>query len=101
MTSFGVRVEDSSKRKFRDRNTVGYRLAHWPIWITVFFLVPGPLIFDLFNSGFDWRMGAWLGIVLLGTGIAGLMGQLPGVEPQPYIFRFHEDKPNPVYRRIC
>jgi hypothetical protein len=101
VTSFGVRVEDSSKRKFRDRNTVAYRLAHWPIWITVFFLAPGPLIFDLFNSGFDWRMGAWLGVVLLGTGIAGLMGQLPGVEPQPYIFRFHEDKPNPLYRRIC
>ncbi len=96
-----VRVEDSSKRKFRDRNTVVYRLAHWPIWITVFFLAPGPLIFDLFNSGFDWRMGAWLAVVLIGTGVAGLFGQLPGVEPQPYIFRFHEDKPNPLYRRIC
>jgi hypothetical protein len=46
-------------------------------------------------------MAAWLGVVLLGTGIAGLFGQLPGVEPKPYILRFTEDKPNPVYRRVC
>jgi hypothetical protein len=26
---------------------------------------------------------------------------LPGVEPAPYILRFDEDKPNPVYRRVC
>ena len=98
---YSIPIEDASKRKFRDRNTVAYRVAHWPIWITVFFLAPGPLVFDLFNSGFDARMGLWLGAVLLGTGIAGLFGQLPGVEPAPYIFRFNEDKPNPLYRRIC
>src|SRR5207244_880449 len=33
--------------------------------------------------------------------IAGLRGRLPGVEPRPYILRFTEDKPNPLYRRIC
>jgi len=44
---------------------------------------------------------AWLAVVLVGTGIAGLFGRLPGVEPQPYILRFDEDKPNPLYRRIC
>jgi hypothetical protein len=43
----------------------------------------------------------WLGVVLLGTGIAGVFGKLPGVEPQPYIIRFTEDRPNPLYRRIC
>jgi len=48
--------------------------------------------------GFDLPWWAW---VLLGTGIAGLFGQLPGVEPRPYILRFTEDKPNPLYRRIC
>ena len=26
---------------------------------------------------------------------------MPGVEPRPYILRFTEDKPNPLYRRIC
>jgi hypothetical protein len=86
---------------FRERNKPHYRLAHWPIWIFVFFIAPGPLTFDLFARGFDARMAAWLGVVLAGTGLAGWFGQLPGVEPKPYILRFTEDKPNPIYRRIC
>jgi hypothetical protein len=86
---------------FRERNKVHYRLSHWPIWIFVFFLAPGPLIFDLFEHGFDKRMILWLSAVLAGTGIAGLRGRLPGVEPKPYILRFTEDKPNPLYRRVC
>jgi len=96
-----VRVESASTRKIRTRNKIYYRFAHWPIWIAVFFLAPGPLMFDLFERGMDWRLFTWLGIVLIGTGIAGLCGQLPGVEPAPYIIRFTEDKPNPLYRRIC
>jgi hypothetical protein len=67
----------------------------------VFFIAPGPLTFDLFERGFDQRAALWLGAVLLATGIAGLRGSLPGVEPRPYILRFTEDKPNPLYRRIC
>jgi hypothetical protein len=89
------------KPRFRERNTRIYRFAHWPIWIFVFFIAPGPLTFDLFNRGFDSRMAAWLGLVLFSTGIAGLRGRLPGVEPRPYIIRFTEDKPNPLYRRVC
>jgi hypothetical protein len=87
--------------RFRERNKVGYRLAHWPIWIFVFFIAPGPLTFDLLEHGFDARIAAWLGLVILATGIAGLRGRLPGVEPKPYILRFTEDKPNPLYRRVC
>jgi hypothetical protein len=87
--------------RFRERNKVTYRLAHWPIWIFVFFIAPGPLTFDLFEHGFDTRIAVWLGMVLLATGIAGLRGRLPGVEPKPYILRFTEDKPNPLYRRVC
>jgi hypothetical protein len=87
--------------RIRDHNTAGYRLAHWPIWIWVFFITPGPLTFDLFARGFDRRMALWLGAVIVGTGIAGLRGRLPGVEPRPYIIRFTEDKPNPLYRRVC
>jgi hypothetical protein len=86
---------------FRERNKPHYRLAHWPIWIFVFFIAPGPLTFDLIQRGFDARMAVWLGVVLIGTGAAGLFGKLPGVEPKPYILRFTEDKPNPLYRRIC
>jgi hypothetical protein len=87
--------------RFRERNKSHYRLAHWPIWIFVFFLTPGPLTFDLFEHGFDRRMALWLGAVLLATGIAGWRGRLPGVEPRPYILRFTEDKPNLLYRRVC
>ena len=96
-----VRVEYAGQRKIRERNKKMYRVAHWPIWIWVFFLAPGPLTFDLFAKGPDVRNMAWLAAVMLGTGIAGLFGQLPGVEPRPYILRFTEDRPNPLYRRIC
>ena len=96
-----VKIELDGTRKLRDHNKTAYRLAHWPIWIWVFFLAPGPLTFQLFAYGFNSWTAAWLGAVLLGTGIAGFRGRLPGVEPQPYIIRFTEDKPNPLYRRVC
>ena len=95
------KVEYAQARKMRERNTRLYRLAHWPIWIWVFFLAPGPLTFTLFAHGFTRINLAWLALVLSGTGIAGLRGRLPGVEPGPYILRFDEDKPNPLYRRVC
>jgi hypothetical protein len=95
------KVEYAQARKMRGQNTLIYRLAHWPIWIWVFFLAPGPLTFTLFARGFGRGNLAWLGAVLFGTGVAGLGGRLPGVEPQPYILRFDEDKPNPLYRRVC
>jgi hypothetical protein len=98
---YSGKVEYAHARPMRERNTSLYRLAHWPIWIWVFFLVPGPLTFTLFAQGFGWRNLAWLGVVLVGTGAAGLCGQLPGVESRPYILRFDEDKPNPLYRRVC
>ena len=71
------------------------------MWIVVFFIAPGPLTFDLIERGFNQRLWVWLGAVLIGTAIAGLVGQLPGCEPAPYILRFTEDRPNPLYRRIC
>jgi hypothetical protein len=95
------RIELASDRRIRTRNKAAYRLAHWPIWIWVFFIAPGPLTFDLFERGFDGRMVLWLGVVLAGTGVAALRGRLPGVEPAPYIIRFTEDRPNPLYRRVC
>jgi hypothetical protein len=95
------RIELASDRRIRTRNKASYRLAHWPIWIWVFFIAPGPLTFDLFERGFDGRMALWLGVVLAGTGVAALRGRLPGVEPAPYIIRFTEDRPNPLYRRVC
>jgi hypothetical protein len=98
---YAIKVEYAHQHKIRERNKIIYRVAHWPIWIWVFFLAPGPLTFDLFARGPSSRNGIWLGFVALGTGIAGLFGRLPGVEPRPYILHFCEDKPNPLYRRVC
>lgn len=98
---YSGKVEFAQARKMRVRNKIHYRLAHWPIWIWVFFLAPGPLTFSLFAHGFGRGNLTWLILVLVGTGLAGLFGQLPGVEPRPYILRFDEDKPNPLYRRVC
>ena len=96
-----IPVEYAHERKIRERNKLYYRFNHWPIWIFVFFIAPGPLTFDLFERGFDVRMALWLGAVLVVTGLAGWRGALPGVEPKPYIIRFTEDRPNPLYRRVC
>ena len=96
-----LRVELDTARKIRTRNKLHYRFNHWPIWIFVFFIAPGPLTADLFARGFDTRMIWWLGVVLLATAVAGIAGKLPGCEPAPYIIRFTEDRPNPLYRRIC
>jgi hypothetical protein len=96
-----IKVEYAEQRKMRERNTVRYRIAHLPIWIWVFFLAPGPLTFDLFAHGGSRNNLLWLSLVIIGVVIAGYFGQLPGVEPRPYILRFTEDKPNPLYRKIC
>ena len=50
------RIELASDRAIRQRNKISYRFAHWPIWIFVFFIAPGPLTFDLFQRGVDTRM---------------------------------------------
>ena len=99
--TYSRHVEFDTERTIRLKNKGYYRINHWPIWIFVFFIAPGPLTADLFESGFDGRMAAWLGVVLAATGIAGLRGRLPGCEPRPYIIRFTEDRPNPLYRRVC
>jgi len=94
-------IELDTARKIRHRNKTYYRVLHWPIWIFVFFIAPGPLTFDLFERGFDQRLISWLALVFVGTAVAGLRGRLPGCEPAPYIIRFTEDRPNPLYRRVC
>src|SRR3954447_8588615 len=79
------RIELASDRPIRERNKVSYRFAHWPIWIFVFFIAPGPLTFDLFAHGFDSRMALWLGAGLVGNGIARLLGPLSGVQARPFV----------------
>src|SRR4051812_7015442 len=94
-------IELDTDRKIRHRNKLHYRVNHWPIWIFVFFIAPGPLTFQLFETGLNSRLLVWLGLVLIATAVAGLRGRLPGCEAAPYIIRFTEDRPNPLYRRIC
>ncbi len=85
----------------RTANPVWYRLLHWPIWIWVFFILPGHLTQALFHHGGDRRHLAWLTSVILATGVRGLKGRLPGVEGRPYVTHFGEDKPNLGYRVVC
>jgi hypothetical protein len=99
--AYPIKVEYAENRVIRQRNKRHYRLAHWPIWIWVFFLAPGPLTFDLFAHGGSRNNVLWLLLVMAATAVAGYFGQLPGVEPRPYILRFTEDRPNPLYRKIC
>ena len=49
-------IEFDTDRQIRYRNKLYYRFNHWPIWIFVFFIAPGPLTFDLFERGFDARL---------------------------------------------
>ena len=98
---YSVKVEYADARKMRSRNKPWYRVAHWPIWIWVFFLAPGPLTFDLFAKGGSVGNLIWLGAVLVLTGLAAFYGQAPRRRARPYILRFTEDRPNPLYRRIC
>lgn len=95
------KIEYADERKMRQRNTRLYRTCHLPIWIWVFFLAPGPLTFSLFAHGFSLWNGLWLSVVVLGVIVAAIYGQAPGCEPRPYILRFDEDRPNPLYRKVC
>ena len=63
---YSGKVEYAHTRKMREANTRLYRLAHWPLWIWVFFLAPGPLTFLLFYRGFGWANLTWLLAVLAG-----------------------------------
>lgn len=93
-------VELASDRSVRLRNKLHYRIAHWPIWVFVVFIAPGPLTFDLFAAGPGPRTWTWLGVALAVTAVLGLRGRLPGTEPAPYILRYDEDGPNPLHRRV-
>lgn len=85
----------------RDRNKTYYRLLHLPIWIWVFWVLPGHLTLDLYSRGPDRRHWFWLAVVTLGCAWRGLAGRLPGVERRPYVTYYGLDQPNLPYRVIC
>jgi hypothetical protein len=85
----------------RKRNKNYYRILHVPLWILVFWILPGQLTQDLFSHGPDHRHWVWLAIVSLFCAWRGFVGGLPGCEPQPYITHYGENKPNLLYRVVC
>ena len=89
-------VERDTDRRIRHRNKLYYRFNHWPIWIFVFFIAPGPLTFDLFERGFDARLIMWLSVVLVGTGIAGLAREAPGMRTRPLHHPVHRGPAQPA-----
>jgi len=93
-------VELARDRPLRTRNKLHYRVAHWPVWVFVVFIAPGPLTFDLFAHGPDLRTWSWLFTAMAVTGLLGYFGRLPGTEVRPYILKYNEDGPNPVHRRV-
>ncbi len=85
----------------RERNKRYYRVLHLPIWIWVFFILPGHLTYALYLHGPDRRHAIWLGIVLVVCILRGIAGRLPGVEPQPYVKYYGKDQKNLPYRVVC
>jgi hypothetical protein len=85
----------------RERNKGYYRLLHLPIWIWVFFILPGNLTSDLYQFGPDRRHAIWLAIVVAVLAWRGAVGRLPGVEQRPYITHYGVDSPNLWYRVVC
>ncbi|NWG13281.1 MAG: hypothetical protein HXY20_07085 [Acidobacteria bacterium] len=85
----------------RERNKTCYRVLHLPIWVWVFFILPGHLTYDLYVHGPDWRHAWWLATVAAVCAWRGLAGRLPGVEPKPYVTHYGVDKPNVPYRVVC
>lgn len=85
----------------RERNKTYYRVLHLPIWMWVFFVLPGNLTYDLYLHGPDRRHAIWLAIVIVVCVWRGFRGRLPGVEPAPYITHYGVEQPNLWYRRVC
>ena len=85
----------------RERNKIYYRILHLPIWIWVFFILPGNLTYAFYLHGPDRRHWIWLSVVVAVCVWRGIAGRLPGVEPAPYITHYGAEQPNIPYRVVC
>lgn len=85
----------------RERNKTHYRISHLPIWLWVFFILPGNLTYELYLHGPNRRHGYWLLVVAIVCAWRAVIGRLPGVEPRPYITHYGMDTPNLPYRVVC
>jgi hypothetical protein len=96
-----IQTLDPVKVVQRERNKTYYRVLHVPIWVFVFFVLPGHLTFALYKDGPDARHAWWLAVVTVVCAWRGFSGRLPGVEPQPYITHYGVHQPNLGYRVVC
>jgi hypothetical protein len=78
-----------------------YRVLHVPIWLWVFFVLPGDRTSALYQHGPDRRHGIWLAIVFVVCAWRGFARRLPGVESEPYVKYYGTDQPNLPYRMVC
>jgi hypothetical protein len=85
----------------RTRNKGYYRVLHVPIWIWVFFTLPGGLTEALYAHGFGREQAVWLALVTAVCVWRGAKGRLPGAEARPYITHYGLDWPNLGYRVVC
>jgi hypothetical protein len=85
----------------RKRNKGYYRVLHVPIWLWVFWILPGHLAYALFTGGPDTRHWIWLAVVTAVCAWRGWLGRLPGVERRPYITHYGKHQPNLWYRVVC
>lgn len=84
----------------RERNKLYYRVLHMPIWIWVFFVLPGNLTYQLYLHGPQRSHWIWLAIVAVICACLGFAGTLPGVEPRPYVTHYGVSQPNLWYRVV-
>lgn len=93
--------ETLKKVVIRERNKTYYRFLHWPIWVWVFFILPGHLTHELFLRGPNRQHGVWLALVAGVTAWRAWRGRLPGCEFRPYITHYGVHQPNLWYRVVC
>jgi len=85
----------------REHNKTYYRVLHVPLWVWVFFILPGNLTYALYTTGPDARHFCWLAAVLILCVWRGYLGRLPGCEFQPYVTHYGVDQPNLPFRVVC
>ena len=85
---------------FRERNKNYYRVLHTPIWIWVFWVLPGyPLTYDLYTHGPELRHWVWLAIVMAVV-FGADRGRIPGCE-SVLTSHYGVHQPNLPYRVVC
>lgn len=85
----------------RERNKRYYRVLHIPIWIWVFFVLPGSLTYRLYLHGPNRWHAIWLAVVVAVCAWRGGRGRLPGAESRPYVVYYGVEQANLPYRVVC